>query len=352
MKFQYQQKTVDLKNLSNNLKDRIFGQDHVIESVVDLLNINMAGLGDGNKPIGSFLFTGPTGVGKTELAKELAKLLDIHFERFDMSEYADEYSARNLTGAQMGLVGHEDGGLLTNAISKHPHCVLLLDEIEKADKAVYNTFLQVLDYGTLKDTKGNKVDFTNTIIIMTSNLGANEVRGIGFGNTKVHKESAIVDFLTPEFRNRLDMMLEFNALSKEMIMQVTDKFIGDFANKLSDKNVDMTVSEDAKQLLNHMGFESAMGARSVSRAIDREFKRVVSKEMLFGELQYGGRILIDIDEEGFTYEYKESIKKHSAVVFGLYDFETAEEAHAYAKEHFGVWVRKSASGMGYSIVDR
>ncbi len=352
MKFQYQQKTVDLKNLSNNLNDRIFGQDYVIESVVDLLNINMAGLGDGNKPIGSFLFTGPTGVGKTELAKELAKLLDIHFERFDMSEYADEYSARNLTGAQMGLVGHEDGGLLTNAISEHPHCVLLLDEIEKADKAVYNTFLQVLDYGTLKDTKGNKVDFTNTIIIMTSNLGANEVRGIGFGNTKLHKESAVVDFLTPEFRNRLDMMVEFNTLSEDMIMQVTDKFIGDFADKLHEKSVDMTVSEDAKLLLNHMGFESAMGARSVSRAIDREFKRVVSKEMLFGELQYGGSVLIDIDEDGFTYEYKEVVKKHPTSVSGSYDFETAEEAHAYAKEHFGVWVRKSASGIGYSIVDR
>ena len=259
----------------------------------------------------------------------------------------------------MGLVGHEDGGLLTNAISEHPHCVLLLDEIEKADKVVYNTFLQVLDYGTLKDTKGNKVDFSNTIIIMTSNLGANEVRGIGFGNTKLHKESAVVEFLTPEFRNRLDMMVEFNTLSKDMIMQVTDKFIGDFANKLLRNNVNMTVSEDAKLLLNQMGFESAMGARSVGRAIDREFKRMVSKEILFGKLQNGGSVLIDIDEDEFKYIYKGvenippvKIPIISNDVSGSYDFETSEEAMAYAKEHFGVWIRRSESGYGYCIVNR
>ena len=356
MKFAYKKDIADLKSLSNNLKNRIFGQDHIIDAVVDMLTINMAGLGDGSKPIASFLFTGPTGVGKTELAKELSRLLGIHFERFDMSEYADDYSARNLTGAQVGLVGHEDGGLLTNAISEHPHCVLLLDEIEKADSAVYNTFLQVLDYGTLKDTKGNKVDFTNTIIIMTSNLGANEARGIGFGNTNIHKESAVVNFLTPEFRNRLDMMMEFNALTEDMIPQVTDKFIGDFADKLLGRNVTLAVSEDAKSLLNHMGFDSKMGARSVARTIDREFKRMVSKEILFGQLQHGGTVTIDVREDEFQYIYQgKPIESSNMAPNGISkecDFETAEEAQNYAKEHLGVWIRRSVSGYGFSIVDK
>ena len=218
------------KDLAQKLKDRIFGQDHIVETVADMIDISAAGLGNPDKPIASFLFTGPTGVGKTEFAKELAKIMNIHFERFDMSEYADEYSARNLTGGQMGLVGYEDGGLLTNAISEHPHCVLLLDEIEKADRAVYNTFLQVLDYGTLKDTRGNKVDFSKTIIIMTSNLGANEKRGIGFGeNAMIYKESSVADFLTPEFRNRLDNILEFNRLTPEVIAHVIDKYLDDFS---------------------------------------------------------------------------------------------------------------------------
>ncbi len=351
-----QQNVLNIRDLSKNLKSRIFGQDHIVDTVVDMLNINMAGLGDGNKPIASFLFTGPTGVGKTELAKELARLLDIHFERFDMSEYADEYSARNLTGGQIGLVGYEDGGLLTNAIRENPHCVLLLDEIEKADKVVYNTFLQVLDYGTLKDTKGNKVDFTNTIVIMTSNLGANEKRGIGFGgNANIYKESAVVDFLTPEFRNRLDRMLEFNKLTPEVIVHVTDKYLDDLSKVLLDKDIELNVSSGAIELLNIIGFESDMGARSVNRMIGSEFKRSISREILYGNLSDGGRVDIDIDEKGFVYWYSsnKSVQNISDIDIDkslFYDFETAEEAHEYAKNNIGIRICRSFSGYGYSIV--
>ncbi len=304
MDSKYKQKRSTIKNLSKNLKNRIFGQDHIIDAVVDTININMAGLGDTNKPIASFLFSGPTGVGKTELAKEVAKLLNIHFERFDMSEYADEYSARNLTGGQMGLVGYEDGGLLTNAIKEHPNCVLLLDEIEKADKAVYNTFLQVLDYGKLTDTKGNTVDFSNTIIIMTSNLGSNEKRGIGFGeNHNTYREAAVNDFLTPEFRNRIDKMLEFKPLDSEMAKLIIDKYLNDFSEMLEGKRITIEVTEKAKVLLNMVGFDSGMGARSVLRSINNNFKQKISNEMLFGELTKGGKVIIDADENSFNYTF-------------------------------------------------
>ena len=254
-----------LHKMPEHLKGRIFGQDHVIDSVVDMITINLAGLGDDNKPIASFLFTGPTGVGKTELAIEIAKYLDMHFERFDMSEYADDSSYRNLIGGHKGLVGYEEGGLLTNAINEHPFSVLLLDEIEKADPAIYNTFLQVFDYATLKDTKGNATDFSNTIIIMTSNLGTNEKRGIGFGESKnIHKGSAVINFLTPEFRNRIDKILHFNTLTEDMIEPVVDKFLDDLSAKLLNIHISLSISDDARKYLIDLGFESNMGARSLS----------------------------------------------------------------------------------------
>ncbi len=358
MNFKYQQDPSTLRDLSKNLKSRIFGQDHIVDTVVDMLNINMAGLGDDRKPIASFLFTGPTGVGKTEFAIELAKNLNLYFERFDMSEYADEYSARNLTGGSKGLVGHEEGGLLTNAINENPNCVLLLDEIEKADKVIYNSFLQVLDYGTLTDTQGNKTDFTNTIIIMTSNLGANENRGIGFGEREnIHRESAVVEFLTPEFRNRLDSMLEFSRLTDDMIMKVTEKYLSDFSGKLSSQNISLEISEEAKIVLNDIGFDPSMGARSVQRAINNEFKRNISREILFGALQDGGSVGIDVDTEGFKYSYNFACSDDLEEIEYKYedmecDFETAKEALSYAKSNVGVWITRAVSGYGYDIVNR
>lgn len=345
-------KNIDIAVLKKNLKNKIFGQDGVIDEVLDTLSINMAGLGDDDKPIASFLFTGPTGVGKTEFAKELSSMLGMNLERFDMSEYGDKYSARNLTGGQKGLVGYEEGGILTNAITENPNSILLLDEIEKADKKVYDTFLQVLDYGTLTDTKGEKTDFTNCIIIMTSNLGASEKSGIGFGNTKnIYKEAAVVDYLTPEFRNRIDKMLEFNKLTKEMVIHIVDKFLIEFSKKLLKQKISISVSEKAKKTLSDIGFNPNMGARSVSRAINNEFKRNISQEILSGNITNGGKVLIDYDDK-FIYEYKNKIKPQEEInLFSNCDFETAEEAVKYASEHIGEIITRNPVGPGYIVVN-
>lgn len=341
-----------IMQLESHLKSRIFGQNHVVDAVIDMISISIAGLGDSSKPIASFLFTGPTGVGKTELAKELATCLKMNFVRFDMSEYADEYSARNLTGGQAGLEGYKEGGLLTNAIIKNPRCVLLLDEIEKADKKVLNTFLQVFDYGTLTDTKGNKADFTETIIIMTSNLGASEQNGIGFGNQKLYKGSAVIDFLTPELRNRIDKILEFNKLTKEMMENITDKFIRDLSNQLSIKNFTLLVSNEAKIALNDIGFDPSMGARSVLRAINSEFKKEISRILLSAN-QPLGTISVDYVEGKFTYILttpNPSVKKSLFEIEEKdYDFETAEEAQEYARNNVGALITRSPSKVGYII---
>jgi len=348
------QNFTQLENMPQYLKNRIFGQDHIIDSIMEMLTINIVGLGDDNKPIATFLFTGPTGVGKTELAIELAKYLDMHFERFDMSEYADDASYRNLIGGHKGLVGYDEGGLLTNAITEHPYSILLLDEIEKADKAIYNTFLQVFDYATLKDTKGNATDFSNTIIIMTSNLGVTEKRGIGFGeNTNVHKGSAVVDFLTPEFRNRIDKILHFNTLTEDMIEPIVKKFLDDLSLKLSKKDINLTISDNARVHLTAIGFESAMGARSIKRMINNEFKKHISNEILFGVLKNGGEITIDIAETEFIYDYQPlyilEIQHELFTDHFSYDFETSAEAMVYAKNNPGEVISRAPSGVGYVI---
>lgn len=334
--------------LESYLKNRIFGQDHIITEVVKTLYISLAGLGNENKPVASFLFTGPTGVGKTEFAIELAKVLGYHMERFDMSEFADDYSARNLTGGNKGLVGYEDGGLLTNAIMENPECVLLLDEIEKADKVVYNTFLQVLDYGKLKDTQGRCADFTKTIIIMTSNLGATEKRGIGFGaNENLYKEYAVSEFLTPEFRNRIDKILEFNPISQKIAGHITDKFLSDFSHTLKQKKILLEVTPEARQLISELGFSSEMGARSVYRAINNEFKSRISEEILFGCLHNGGTAQIHRKDNALSFDFSRSHSHKSKE--NECTFKYAEEAHAYAKANPGVIITRAPSGFGYVV---
>ncbi len=350
MKIKQQDTYKKILHLDARLKSRIFGQDHAINAIVDMISISTAGLSDSSKPIASFLFTGPTGVGKTEIAKELASCLKMHFVRFDMSEYADEYSARNLTGGQAGLVGYEEGGLLTNAIIEDPRSIVLFDEIEKADKKVLNTLLQVLDYGTLTDTKGHKADFTNTIIIMTSNLGASEQNGIGFANKNLYKGTAILDFLTPEFRNRIDKILEFNKLTKEMVVHITDKFLKDLSSQLSKKQFELNISEEAKNALNDIGFDPNMGARSVLRAINTEFKKEISRILLFINEPLG-TISIDYKDGEFVYALTTPNTSKEKSLFDVdekeYDFETAEEAQEYARNNIGTVITRAPKRVGF-----
>jgi len=357
-----QTKTMDrskLKNMSKYLKTRIFGQDHVIDQVCDLIAISAAGLGEENRPIASLLFSGPTGVGKTELAIEIAKYLDMHFIRFDMSEYADESSYRNLIGADKGLVGHEDGGLLTNAISKNPQSLLLLDEIEKANTAIYNTFLQVFDHGNLTDTQGNKVDFSQTIIIMTSNLGAKEKKGIGFGsNITFSKDDAVADFLSPEFRNRLDKVIHFLPLDKTVALSIVKKYLKDLEMRLGLMEVYLHITDSVMKHLIEVGFDKEMGARSVKRIIQTEIKKRLAQEMLFGKLKEGGRVEVDYteSEHKFIYTYTSLMKfdeelpeKYSVNTMYSYDFLTAQEAQSYAKAHPGTVIVRANDGEGFVI---
>lgn len=344
------QEKVNLKNISiaQKLKNRIFGQDHIVDNVIDTLNISFAGLSDPLKPIASFLFTGPTGVGKTELTKELAKALNMNFIRFDMSEYSDKYSARNLTGGSAGLVGYEEGGLLTNEVIDEPKSIVLFDEIEKADKIVLNTLLQVLDYGTLTDTKGNKADFTKTIIIMTSNLGAHESNGIGFGNSAINREKAVVNFLTPELRNRIDKILEFNQLSIEDADKIVEKYIDDLRQTLKIKRIELFISPKAQEYLTKTGFQSSMGARSVIRAINNEFKAQISKAILYSKDKLS-KVQIDYEDEKFlfNFEYGYANFKKEIDESGMLYFEKAEDAHLYAKTHKGIIITRAADRVGF-----
>lgn len=293
-----------LKSLEKNMQKRVFGQDKAISVIVQSIKRNKAGLGLDKKPIGSFLFTGPTGVGKTEVAKELSTQLGIHFERFDMSEYMEAHTISRLIGAPAGYVGFEQGGLLTEAIRKHPHTVLLLDEIEKAHPDLMSILLQVMDNAQLTDNSGNKADFQNVVLIMTSNLGATEANVMGFAkNEKLNENKAINKFFAPEFRNRLDSVVTFDSLSIDIVAKVAGKFIEDLEKQLVDKKIKIDITAKAKKELATLGYDKAMGARPLNRVISDKIKNVLTDEILFGKLKKGGFVKIDFEKE-FIFEFK------------------------------------------------
>jgi len=289
-----------LKSLDTDLKRVVYGQDEAIEALSASIKLARAGLREPNKPIGSYLFAGPTGVGKTEVAKQLASIMGVEMLRFDMSEYMERHTVSRLLGAPPGYVGYDEGGLLTDGIDQHPHCVLLLDEIEKAHPDLFNILLQVMDNGSLTDANGRKVDFRNVVVIMTTNAGASDAakNAIGFGAGKKEDEQgeAIKRLFTPEFRNRLDAIITFGGLTPEIIDRVVEKFILQLEVQLEDRNVSIEISKAARDWLAKRGFDADMGARPLARTIQEHVKKPMAEELLFGELQKGGVVHIDIDK--------------------------------------------------------
>ncbi len=290
-----------LKTLERDLKAVVFGQDKAIEALSSAVKMARSGLGQNNKPIGSFLFSGPTGVGKTEVAKQLAYIMGIELIRFDMSEYMERHAVSRLIGAPPGYVGFEQGGLLTEAITKHPYCVLLLDEIEKAHPDIFNILLQVMDNGTLTDNNGRKADFRNVTIIMTTNAGAESLSksSMGFTASKQtgDEQADIKRLFTPEFRNRLDAIVSFSALSTEIILRVVDKFLMQLEDQLHEKKVEATFSDKLKAYLGKKGFDPLMGARPMARLIQDTIRKALADELLFGRLANGGSVHVDIDDQ-------------------------------------------------------
>ncbi len=301
-----------LKTLERDLKAVVFGQDPAIEVLASAVKMARSGLGANGKPIGSFLFAGPTGVGKTEVAKQLAYILGIELLRFDMSEYMERHAVSRLIGAPPGYVGFDQGGLLTEAVTKQPYCVLLLDEIEKAHPDIFNILLQVMDHGTLTDNNGRKADFRNVTIIMTTNAGAENLSkaSIGFTNSKDSTDEAadLKRLFSPEFRNRLDATVSFGALTQDIILRVVDKFLMQLEDQLHEKKVDVTFSDALKAFLGKKGFDPLMGARPMARLIQDTIRKALADELLFGRLSDGGSVHIDIDDkENIKLIFKEEI---------------------------------------------
>jgi len=290
-----------LKLLDRDLKSVVYGQDPAIDALAAAIKMARSGLGKGDKPIGSFLFSGPTGVGKTEVAKQLAYVLGIDLIRFDMSEYMERHAVSRLIGAPPGYVGFDQGGLMTESITKKPHSVLLLDEIEKAHPDVFNVLLQVMDHGTLTDNNGRKADFRNVIIIMTTNAGAETMNKatIGFTNKREQGDEMgdIKRLFTPEFRNRLDAIVNFKPLDEEIILRVVDKFLLQLEGQLAEKKVEVTFSDGLRKYLGKKGFDPLMGARPMQRLIQDTIRRALADELLFGRLVDGGRLGVDIDAD-------------------------------------------------------
>ncbi len=295
-----------LRDLDAELREHIFGQDEAVAMVTSAIKRSRAGFNDPSKPVASFLFVGPTGVGKTELSRQLALLMGVPLVRFDMGEYQEKHTVARLIGAPPGYVGYEEGGLLTEAIRKNPHCVLLLDEIEKAHQDIFNTLLQVMDYATLTDNAGKKADFRNAVIIMTSNAGAREIgkQRVGFGGERTQNEAALTEavsrIFSPEFRNRLDSVVRFNGLTKENVLSIVKKGIGEFAAQLKEKNVELTVTDAAMQWLADRGYSPEFGAREIARLIQDRVKKQFVDEVLFGKLKDGGTARVDVDGDDIT----------------------------------------------------
>ena len=290
-----------LQTIERDLKNVVFGQEPAIEALASAIKMARAGLGKTDKPIGSFLFSGPTGVGKTEVAKQLSFIMGIELIRFDMSEYMERHAVSRLIGAPPGYVGFDQGGLLTEAITKKPHAVLLLDEIEKAHPDIFNILLQVMDHGTLTDNNGRKADFRNVIIVMTTNAGAESLqkRSMGFTESKQAGDEMadIKRIFTPEFRNRLDAIISFKALDEDIILRVVDKFLMQLEEQLHEKKVEAVFTEDLRKFLAKKGFDPLMGARPMSRLIQDMIRKGLADELLFGKLVSGGRVTVDIDDK-------------------------------------------------------
>ncbi|MDT0581840.1 MULTISPECIES: ATP-dependent Clp protease ATP-binding subunit ClpA [Alteromonadaceae] len=296
-----------LKNLGRNLKMVVFGQDKAIETLSDAIQLSRSGLGNESKPIGNFLFAGPTGVGKTEVTQQLAKIMGVELVRFDMSEYMERHAVSRLIGAPPGYVGYDQGGLLTDAVIKNPYCVVLLDEMEKAHSDIYNILLQVMDHGTLTDNNGRKVDFRNVVLVMTTNAGVQETirKSIGF-KQQDHSHDAMSEInktFSPEFRNRLDGIVWFNHLDEDVILQVVDKFIIELQAQLDQKGVSLEVTEKARDWLAKKGYDKSMGARPMGRVIQEQLKKELATELLFGQLSQGGEVKVGLKKEKLTFSY-------------------------------------------------
>ncbi len=290
-----------LHDLGDNLKEFIYAQDEAIDKLVNAIQMSRAGISEPEKPVGSFMFSGPTGVGKTELAKKLAEILGVEFIRFDMSEYMEKHTVSRLIGSPPGYVGYDQGGQLTEAIYKSPHCVLLLDEIEKAHEDIYNILLQVMDHATLTDSNGRKVDFRQVILILTTNTGSRESmnRNVGFAKKEFEDKSpeAIDRYFSPEFRNRLNEIIRFNPLDIKIVERIVDKMIGELQQRLVPKKVTISLTPEARLFLARKGYDPQLGARPVQRVINSEVAERLSKEILFGELSGGGKAILSLEEE-------------------------------------------------------
>jgi ATP-dependent Clp protease ATP-binding subunit ClpA len=304
-----------LKHLDRDLKLVVFGQNEAIDTLTDAIRLSRSGLGNETKPIGNFLFAGPTGVGKTEVTAQLAKIMGVELVRFDMSEYMERHSISRLIGAPPGYVGFDQGGLLTDAVIKHPYCVVLLDEVEKAHSDIYNILLQVMDHGTLTDNNGRKVDFRNVVLVMTTNAGAQQTirTSIGFKQQDNSHDalSEINRLFTPEFRNRLDAIVWFNHLDQEIILQVVDKFIVELQVQLDNKGVSLEVSTPARRWLAQKGYDKNMGARPMARVIQQQIKKELAHELLFGRLSNGGSVKIELADDKLAFEFVTDSKEKS-----------------------------------------